>query len=109
MKKAKGAGSEISLYYSQTVSVSEEEKLFLDVLAMHEGMKPATVARRLLYMGIASYLKDRQLRLPRPEPLLHEELAKLLESDQMLRTIRDIIQRHQRQPSRAERKARRAS
>jgi hypothetical protein len=89
------------LYDSQTFSVNEEEKLLFEVLAMHEGMKPATLARRLVYMGVALFLKDRQLRLPKPEMVLQEDLVKLVETDPALKTIKEILER---QPSRSSKK-----
>jgi len=91
----------LRLYESQTLSVTAEEKLFFEALAMQEGMKPATLARRLLYMGLALFLKDRQLRLPKPEIVLHQELAKLVDSDPALRAIKEILEK---QPSRAGKK-----
>lgn len=91
----------LRLYESQTLSVTVEEKLFFEALAMQEGMKPATLARRLVYMGLASFLKDRQLRLPRPEIAIHQELANLVENDPALRAIKEILEK---QPSRVGKK-----
>src|SRR6266496_627012 len=102
MKKEKGERrGRQRLYDSQTFSVTEDEKLLLEVLAMHDGMKPATLARRLVYMGLALFLKDRQLRLPKPEIVLQEDLAQLVAGDAALRTIKEILEK---QPSRAGKK-----
>jgi hypothetical protein len=101
MKKAADSkrkfGPQLRLYNSQTLSTTNEEKLFFEIVSMLEGLKPATVARRLMYRGLAQYLKDGQLRLPEPEPVIHAEMVKLVETDPTMKQIKQIIEQ---QPAR---------
>ncbi len=101
MKKAKTVDHRArERKYSETISVTMDEKLFLKVLARQEGMTAAAVARRLMYSGLASYLADRKLSLPKPEFALQREVIGLLDTDPILRQIREVVELEKLQPSR---------
>lgn len=76
---------------TQSIAVSEEEKLLIAVLASAHGIKPATAARQLLFRGISGYLKDRSLQASELDTEIYAELVRLVDTDQRLSRIREVV------------------
>jgi hypothetical protein len=66
---------------TQSVAVSEDEKQLLEVVAVANGMRPATAARHLLFRGLAAYLKDKQIRTLTFDEDILRDLRKLIRED----------------------------
>ena len=93
-----------SLYDTQSISATAGEKLLYKILGLKVGLQPATVARRLLFKGLAAFIKDRQL----PENLdeIYDSAMAMVEQDDQLRTIKQVLES---QPEKKGRKARRTA
>jgi hypothetical protein len=69
---------------AQSFSVSEDEKLSVEVLAAGEGIKGGTFARHMYYRGVALYLGDRHLSGEATEEEIFEQVEKLISTDPKL-------------------------
>ncbi len=77
---------------SQSLAVSQEEKLAIEVVANAERLKPATFARAIFYRGLSAYLQDRRVHAERQEEDIYGELERLINSDPALIRLRELIQ-----------------
>ena len=67
---------------TQSIAVNEEEKLLIEILAVANGSKPASVARSLLFRGLVQFIADRQVREPGLlEDEVRQQLADLISED----------------------------
>lgn len=77
---------------TQSIAVSSDEKLTFEVLAVAEGMKPATFARNMLYRGLEQYLDDRQAHGPRLDTEVYASLLELIEKDKSLKNVKRVVE-----------------
>ena len=77
---------------TQSIAVSAEEKMTIEVLAVAARMKPATFARHILYRGLSQYLQDREVHAQMTDEQIYVELVKLIEEDESLARIKEVIE-----------------
>lgn len=81
------------LYDTQSISASTEEKVLFEILGLAEGIKAATIARRLLFLGLSEYIKHRQLPETSAEADIYKEAMALVETDPSLSAVKQVLDR----------------
>lgn len=78
---------------AQSMSVSEDEKLTIEVLAASERMKPAAFVREIFYCGIERYLREgRKVHAEATDEELFGALSDLIAGDEGLQKIKGIVE-----------------
>jgi hypothetical protein len=78
---------------TQSITVEAGEKLLLDTLATHKRIKPAALARNLLYRGLQDFLADGNIHPREQEADISEALSKQIENDNELRRAREMVRK----------------
>jgi hypothetical protein len=78
---------------TQSIAVSPEEKIAIEVLALAERMKAATFARHVFYRGLYQYLQDRVVHAPVMEDQVFAEVMKIINQEATLSEIKGVVER----------------
>lgn len=77
---------------AQSMSVSEEEKMTIEVLAVFERMKPAAFVREIFYKGLYQYLQDKSAHAPSRDDAIYDDVVKLIEGNTDLQQIKQVVE-----------------
>jgi len=78
---------------TQSITVEAEEKLLLDTLALHNRIKPAALARHLLYRGLRDYLHDGNIHSKEQEKEISKDLFRRIDANKELKRAKDIVRK----------------
>jgi hypothetical protein len=76
---------------AQSMSVSEAEKVVIEVLALAERMKPAAFVREIFYRGIFDYLQDKKVHAPIRNEILYTEINRRIEANNELKRLKEMV------------------
>jgi hypothetical protein len=82
----------VKRYGVQSIAASDEEKLLIHTLALAYGVRPATAARFLLYRGLEAFLSDGNIKSPRLDVAVMEELEALVAHDRRLSQMKSVAE-----------------
>jgi hypothetical protein len=77
---------------TQSIAVSADEKVAIEVLAIAARLKPATFARQIFYRGLSQYLEDRETYPAVRDDEIYQALAKLIDDDPTLARIKEVVE-----------------
>lgn len=78
---------------TQSITVAADEKLLLEVLAKSERVKPAALARHLLYRGLCDFLRDGKIHPREQETEISAALSKKIETNTELKRLKETVRK----------------
>jgi hypothetical protein len=76
---------------TQSIAISAEEKQAIEVIALAARVKPATLARHLLYRGIYQFLKDGEVYEGVTDEDIYRALEHYIQQDENLSRIKEMV------------------